>query len=74
MLKNVSKSTMILEYPLLSLKKEYNTRLLKGIDFNSNEIADVIFCSIPAYSYLERNGTPNNKIRLAHIFVGVDRK
>ena len=52
MFQNMSKCTMVLEYPFMSLKKEYNTRLLKTIDFNTNEIADVIFASIPAYAFL----------------------
>ena len=58
----------------MSLKKEYNGRLLKGIDFNTNQIADVIFASIPAYAFLQRSGSHNDKIRLAHIFVGIDNK
>ena len=74
MFQNYSKCTMVLEYPFMSLKKEYNGRLLKGIDFNTNQIADVIFASIPAYAFLQRSGSHNNKIRLAHIFVGIDNK
>jgi hypothetical protein len=50
--RNVSKCYQVLEYPLLSLKKEYNNRLLKNIDFNTTEIADVVFCAIPAYAFL----------------------
>jgi hypothetical protein len=74
LLRNISKCTLVLEYPFLSLKKEYNSRLLKNIDFTTTEIADVIFNTIPAYAFLERMGCLNNKIRSAHIFIGVDRK
>ena len=37
------------------------------------EIVDVIFSTIQAYAFLEKSGQINNKIRLAHIFIGVDR-
>lgn len=37
------------------------------------EIVDVIFSTIQAYAFLEKSGNTNNKIRLAHIFIGVDK-
>ena len=58
----------------MSIKKEYNTRLLKNIDFETREIADVVFACIPAYAFLERSGSNNDKIRVAHIFIGLENK
>ena len=73
-MQNISKCTMVIEYPFMSIKKEYNTRLLKNIDFDTKEIADVVYASIPAYSFLEKSGSHNDKIRVAHIFVGIDNR
>lgn len=61
-----------MEYPLMSLKREFNNRLLKKIDFTTTEIADVIFSTIKAYAFLARTGCPNDKVRMAHIFVGLE--
>lgn len=68
---NFSKTTIIMEYPLLSLKREFNHRLLNKTEFSTNEIADVVFSTIKAYAFLERTGCINDKVRMAHIFVGV---
>ena len=65
---------MVIEYPFMSIKKEYNTRLLKNIDFDAREIADVVYACIPAYTFLARSGSHNDKIRVAHIFIGLDNK
>ena len=68
MLNNYSKATLIMEYPLQSIKREFNNRLLKKVDFSTNEIADVIFSTVQAYAFLEKSGNLNTKVRLAHIF------
>lgn len=72
LISNSSKATMVMEYPLMSLKREFNNRLLKKIDFTTTEIADVVFSTIKAYAFLARTGCPNDKVRMAHIFIGVE--
>lgn len=63
-----------MEYPLLSLKREFNHRLLNKTDFTTTEIADVVFSTIKAYAFLEKAGCINDKVRMAHIFVGVESR
>ena len=74
LINNYSKVTMIMEYPLLSLKREFNHRLLNKTDFATTEIADVVFSSIKAYAFLEKAGCSNDKVRMAHIVVGVESR
>ena len=63
-----------MEYPLISIKREFNNRLLNKIDFDLHEIKSFIFITIKAYAALERAGCPNDKVRLAHIFMGLQLK
>jgi hypothetical protein len=63
-----------MEYPLISLKREFNNRLLNKLDFTSEEIRRIVYAAIKGYSALEKMGCPNDKVRLAHVFVGVHLK
>lgn len=44
------------------------------MDFEIHEIKAFIFATIKAYHSLERAGCTNDKVRLAHIFMGLQLK
>jgi hypothetical protein len=52
LLKDVNKVVMIMEYPLVSIKREFNNRMLNKIDFEIDEIKNFIYATIKAYSAL----------------------
>jgi hypothetical protein len=70
----MSKATIIMEYPLVSIKREFTNRLLTNVDFQIEEIRNFIQSTIVGYATLERSGCLNDKVRLAHIFMGLQMK
>ncbi len=55
----------------MSLKREFNNRLLNKLDFQLQEIQNFIYATIRGYAALERQALPNHKVRMAHIFMGL---
>lgn len=68
------KLMLIMEYPLVSLKREYHNRLLNKLQFDKEEITRILYAAIRGYAAIERTGSANTKVRMAHIFVGVQAK
>ncbi len=68
------KILLVLEYPLVSLKREFHNRMLNKLQFDKEEITRILYSAIRGYATIERAGSANNKVRMAHIFVGVQSK
>lgn len=68
------KILLLLEYPLISLKREFHNRLLNRLQFDREEITRILYSAIRGYAAVERAGGQNSKVRMAHIFVGVQAK
>jgi hypothetical protein len=69
-----NKIIILVEYPLISLKKEFNNRLLNRLEFGKEEITNILYSAIRGYAAIERTGSPNDRVRMAHIFIGVRQK
>lgn len=68
------KIMLLLEYPLISLKREFHNRMLNKLQFDKEEITRILYSSIRGYAAVERAAGHNSKVRMAHIFVGVQNK
>lgn len=65
---------LLLEYPLISLKREFHNRMLNKLQFDREEITRILYSAIRGYAAVERAAGQNSKVRMAHIFVGVQAK
>jgi hypothetical protein len=68
------KIILIVEYPLISLKKEFNNRLLNKLEFDKEEVTKIMYSAIRGYAAIERSNSKNDKVRMAHVFIGVHHK
>jgi hypothetical protein len=68
------KLILVVEYPLISLKREFHNRLLNKLQFDKEEITRILYSAIRGYAAVERTGGANTKVRMAHIFVGVQAR
>jgi hypothetical protein len=73
-LKDSKKVQLIVEYPLISLKREFHNRLLNKLQFDKEEITRVLYSAIKGYAAVDKTGSQNTKVRMAHIFIGVQAK
>jgi hypothetical protein len=73
-LSDSQKLMLVLEYPLVSLKREFHNRMLNKLQFDKEEITRILYSAIRGYAAVERTGSTNTKVRMAHIFVGVQAK
>lgn len=48
--------------------------MLNRLEFDREEITKILYSCIRAYAELEREGVSNDKVRMGHIFVGVQSK
>jgi hypothetical protein len=65
---------LIVEYPLVNLKREFHNRLINKLSFDKEEITRVLYSAIRGYAAVERTDGANTKVRMAHIFVGVQAR
>lgn len=63
------KIIMIVEYPLISLKRELNNRIINNYTFSREEITNILFSTIRGYAKVEKEGYKNDKVKLGHILV-----
>ena len=73
-IRDSEKIIILMEYPLISLKKEFYNRLLNKLAFDREEITRILYSAIRGYAAVERSGADNSKVRMGHIFVGVQNK
>lgn len=66
-----SKVVILTEYPLTSLKREFNNRIINGLHFERDEITRIMYSCIRGYAALEESESINDKVRMAHVFIGV---
>ena len=62
---------MLTEYPLTTLKKEFHNRGINSLAFEREEITRILYSCIRGYADIEESGSLNDKVRMAHVFVGV---
>ena len=74
------KLIVIVDYPLTNMQKELNSRLVNNLEFNREEIINVLISCIKGYAIIENNREANasifrnDKIRLKNIFFGIKNK
>lgn len=73
-LSDSQKLMLLIEYPLISLKREFHNRMLNKLQFDCDEITRILYSAIRGYAVIQRSGVLNTKVRMAHIFVGVQAR
>jgi hypothetical protein len=69
-----TKLMLIMEYPLISLRREFHNRLINQLQFDKEEITRILYAAIRGYAAIERTNGENTKVRMGHMFVGVQAR
>ena len=65
---------VLIDYPFINLHRESANRRSKKIPSTPQEVRSIIISSIKGYKSIEEAGYPTNKVRLRHVFFGIQNR